>query len=63
MSWVGYRHKQVQAAKFRAIFDCPVCGYDVLFELESCPKCSASCMRWILVLYGQALVNELRRSA
>ncbi len=63
MSWVGYRHKQVRAAKFRPIFECPVCGFDVLYEIEHCPKCLAGCMRWILVLRDEFLANELKRAS
>lgn len=63
MSLHGFRLKKLLAEKFRRIFECPVCGYDVLNEVDQCPKCLAYCMRWVLVLQGQCLLNELRRGA
>ncbi len=38
MTWQGFRRKKVDRVKFLAIFECPVCGYDVLCEIGSLPE-------------------------
>jgi len=58
MSWQGFRLKQVKGEKFLAIYECPVCGYDCLCEVDRCPHCFAYCMRWVWILN-----MGLRRSA
>lgn len=47
--------------KFRIIFECPVCGYDVSHVIGRCPKCLAFCMQWVKVLTYEA-AEILRRA-